>query len=189
MYSAPLGTGHDDFSYVVQDASGQSGQGKVLIEVLGTDRTFYRAEDGIRSEATFENQVPGCTGTGLLRFDGTGSIEWTVTARTATTARLVLRYFGELAGSADVRVNGGAAVQVALPFTGWAAWSASEPIAIALQAGANTVRVSPSGGQSIDRVEVVWEEPAAGNGPPRVPTGLIARPPRDGGAAVRRLAG
>lgn len=79
------------------------------------------------------------TGNMLLAGDG---LTFTVNAPTTGTHRLVLAYSAALgAARRQLTVNGIAAPDVALPSTpGWNAWRTVE-VAVALNAGANTVRL------------------------------------------------
>jgi glucose/arabinose dehydrogenase len=131
--------------------------------------TRYEAEDATISQGVVESDHAGFTGTGFVNGDNvTGSFtEWTVTAATAGTATIVLRYANGTTVNrpADIRVNGSvAAAARAFPGTGsWDTW-ANSTVTAPVNAGTNTVRISATtdnGNPNLDRLDVDVAAPSS----------------------------
>lgn len=142
------------------DGSWQAADGGVGDKDSGTIR--YQAEEHTRQEGcSVATNNAGYSGSGFMDFGGRDTwIEWdNVTVASAGHYLLTLRYAN--AGAADrpgvVTVNGQAAGTVPFSRSGtWTDW-AEAPIAVTLQEGANTVRITAStgaGGPNVDHADL-----------------------------------
>ncbi|WP_157254321.1 glycosyl hydrolase 2 galactose-binding domain-containing protein [Nonomuraea typhae] len=121
----------------------------------------YQAEDATISQGVVESNHAGFTGTGFVNYDNvTGSyVEWTVTAATAGTADVIIRYANGTTANRPMSftVNGGAAVTRDFTGTGgWPAWQ-TQTIPLPLQAGVNKIRATATtanGGPNVDRLSI-----------------------------------
>ncbi len=122
----------------------------------------YEAEDATIFQGAAEADRAGFSGTGFVNYDNVvgGYVQWTVTALSARTATLTLRYAnGSTANRPiDITVNGAlVADELAFPPTGaWTTWQTAT-ITAPLSPGTNTVRAtatSASGGPNVDYLEV-----------------------------------
>jgi endo-1,4-beta-D-glucanase Y len=109
--------------------------------------TRYEAENATISQGVVESNHLGFSGTGFVNGDNVvGSYtEWTVTAASAGTATLAIRYANGTTTNrpADIAVNG-AVVASGSAFNGtgnWDTW-ATKTLTASLAAGTNTVRVT-----------------------------------------------
>jgi hypothetical protein len=124
--------------------------------------TVFEAESATISGGAAESVHAGHSGSGYVNFTNAagGFIEWTVTAETAGTKTLGIRYANGVAANRpmDIRVNG-AVVSGGLTFPGTGAWTTwqTRTFTATLQAGSNTIRAtgtSADGGPNIDFLEV-----------------------------------
>ncbi|HVQ90827.1 MAG TPA: PQQ-dependent sugar dehydrogenase [Mycobacteriales bacterium] len=130
--------------------------------------TRYEAESATISQGVVESNHAGFTGTGFVNGDNAaGSFtEWTVTAASAGTATIVLRYANGTTTNrpADISVNG-TVVVAARPFAGTGSWDtwADSTVTAPVSAGGNTVRVTATtanGNPNLDRLDVDVAAPA-----------------------------
>src|SRR6266498_4004845 len=109
--------------------------------------TDYQAEDATIFHGTVDTDHTGFTGTGFVNYaNEVGSyVEWTVSAASAGTVSTGFRYANGTTTNRpmDIRVNGTVArAGLAFPGTGsWDTWQ-TVTIAVALNAGANTIRAT-----------------------------------------------
>src|SRR6266542_2112963 len=122
--------------------------------------TDYQAEDATIFHGTVDTDHTGFTGTGFVNYaNEVGSyVEWTVSAASAGTVSTGFRYANGTTTNRpmDIRVNGTVArAGLAFPGTGsWDTWQ-TVTIAVALNAGANTIRATATtvnGGPNVDRL-------------------------------------
>ena len=122
--------------------------------------TDYQAEDTTIFHGTVDTDHTGFTGTGFVNYaNEVGSyVEWTVSAASAGTVSTGFRYANGTTTNRpmDIRVNGTVArAGLAFPGTGsWDTWQ-TVTIAVALNAGANTIRATATtvnGGPNVDRL-------------------------------------
>jgi len=124
--------------------------------------TRYEAENATISQGVVESNHLGFTGTGFVNYDNlVGSyVEWTVTAATAGSASLAIRYSNGTTTNRpmDITVNG-ALVGNDVAFgstTNWDTW-ATRSLTANLAAGSNTVRATATtvnGGPNVDMLTV-----------------------------------
>ncbi len=122
--------------------------------------TRYEAESGV-CQGTVDSDHAGFTGTGFCNTtNATGAYEqWTVSAVTAGSATLSIRYANGTTTNRPmtVTVNGNSPVTVNFPGTGaWTTWATAN-VTVNLAAGTNTVRATSTtanGGPNLDWLEV-----------------------------------
>jgi len=122
--------------------------------------TRYEAEDGV-CQGTIDSDHAGFTGTGFCNTDNAvgAAMQWTVSAASAGSTRLSIRYANGTTTNRPmtVTVNGGSPVTLTFPGTGaWTTW-ATASVAVNLNAGANTVSATSTtanGGPNLDWLEV-----------------------------------
>src|SRR5258706_289879 len=109
--------------------------------------TRYEAENATISQGTVASNHPGFSGSGFVDYTNiTGSyVEWSVSAASAGTAAVVLRYANGTTVNRpmDIAVNG-VVVSAGLAFpatANWDAW-ADATINVPLGAGTNTIRAT-----------------------------------------------
>ncbi|MCT9935094.1 DUF1080 domain-containing protein [Planotetraspora sp. A-T 1434] len=135
------------------------------LEVVTSDTpsSEYQAESATLSQAAVASNHTGFTGTGFVDYVNTtgGYIEWTVSAASAGTASLVLRYANGTTTNRplDISVNG-TVVAAGKAFNATANWDtwADATISAPLNAGTNTVRATATtanGGPNIDKLTVI----------------------------------
>ena len=122
----------------------------------------YEAEKATLVHAAVAGNHSGFSGTGFVDY-GTGpggSVEWTVTADSACSATLTVRYAngGTVSRPLDISVNGKvvAAGKAFPPTGGWDTWG-TVTLTVALGTGTNIVRATAGGsggGPNVDYVEV-----------------------------------
>jgi chitinase len=133
--------------------------------------TRYEAENATVSQGVVESTHPGFSGTGFVNYNNVAGsyVQWTVTAATAGTATLVIRFANGTAANRpmDIAVNGTrVAAGLAFPGTGgWGSWSTAT-LTAPVAAGTNTVRATATaaaGGPNVDWLSV---DLGGGGGPP-----------------------
>ncbi|MGW1752700.1 PQQ-dependent sugar dehydrogenase [Streptomyces mirabilis] len=136
-----------------------------LVALVGTAAqaaTDYQAEDATISQGAVATNHTGYTGTGFVDYTNiTGSyVEFTVSAATAGTSSLALRYANgtSVDRPMDLSVNGTVVASgVSFPATtDWNTW-ATKSVNVQLDAGSNKIRATAttaSGGPNLDRVGV-----------------------------------
>ncbi|MBO3748205.1 carbohydrate-binding protein [Streptosporangiaceae bacterium NEAU-GS5] len=134
----------------------------VTPEQTGPAPVDYQAEDGALSAATVASNHTGFTGTGFVDYVNApgGYIEWTVSAPTAGTYTLTIRYANGTTTTRplDFAVNGTTtSAGVSFPqTTNWDTW-ATKSLTVTLNAGANTIRATgtgSTGGPNVDKITV-----------------------------------
>jgi hypothetical protein len=127
-----------------------------------TATTDFQAENATISQGVVESNHLGFSGTGFVNYDNiVGSyVQWTVTAATAGTAKLTIRYANGTTTNRPMDITvGGTLVADELAFntTGnWDTW-ADATITVPLSAGTNTIRATATtanGGPNVDYLEV-----------------------------------
>jgi glucose/arabinose dehydrogenase len=122
----------------------------------------YQAEDAAISQGAVATNHTGYTGTGFVDYTNiTGSyVEFTVSAATAGTSSLALRYANGTSTDRpmDLSVNGTVVASgVSFPATtDWNTW-ATKSVNVQLDAGSNKIRATATtanGGPNLDRVSV-----------------------------------
>ncbi|MFF7881319.1 PQQ-dependent sugar dehydrogenase [Streptomyces sp. NPDC020794] len=136
-----------------------------LVALTGTAAqaaTDYQAEDATISQGAVATNHTGYTGTGFVDYTNiTGSyVEFTVSAATAGTSSLALRYANGTSTDRpmDLSVNGTVVASgVSFPATtDWNTW-ATRSVNVQLDAGSNKIRATATtanGGPNLDRVSV-----------------------------------
>ncbi|MEV4446867.1 PQQ-dependent sugar dehydrogenase [Streptomyces mirabilis] len=136
-----------------------------LVALTGTAAqaaTDYQAEDSTISQGAVATNHTGYTGTGFVDYTNiTGSyVEFTVSAATAGTSSLALRYANgtSVDRPMDLSVNGTVVASgVSFPATtDWNTW-ATKSVNVQLDAGSNKIRATATtanGGPNLDRVSV-----------------------------------
>ncbi|MFC9627956.1 fibronectin type III domain-containing protein [Streptomyces mirabilis] len=136
-----------------------------LVALTGTAAraaTDYQAEDATISQGAVATNHTGYTGTGFVDYTNiTGSyVEFTVSAATAGTSSLALRYANgtTVDRPMDLSVNGTVVASgVSFPATtDWNTW-ATKSVNVPLDAGSNKIRATATtanGGPNLDRVGV-----------------------------------
>ncbi|MFF3577973.1 PQQ-dependent sugar dehydrogenase [Streptomyces mirabilis] len=136
-----------------------------LVALAGTAAqaaTDYQAEDATISQGAVATNHTGYTGTGFVDYTNiTGSyVEFTVSAATAGTSSLALRYANgtSVDRPMDLSVNGTVVASgVSFPATtDWNTW-ATKSVNVQLDAGSNKIRATATtanGGPNLDRVSV-----------------------------------
>ncbi|MFF4732835.1 PQQ-dependent sugar dehydrogenase [Streptomyces mirabilis] len=136
-----------------------------LVALTGTAAqaaTDYQAEDATISQGAVATNHTGYTGTGFVDYTNiTGSyVEFTVSAATAGTSSLALRYANgtSVDRPMDLSVNGTVVASgVSFPATtDWNTW-ATKSVNVQLDAGSNKIRATATtanGGPNLDRVSV-----------------------------------
>jgi glucose/arabinose dehydrogenase len=136
-----------------------------LVALAGTAAqaaTDYQAEDATISQGAVATNHTGYTGTGFVDYTNiTGSyVEFTVSAATAGTSSLALRYANgtSVDRPMDLSVNGTVVASgVSFPATtDWNTW-ATKSLNVRLNAGSNKIRATATtanGGPNLDRVSV-----------------------------------
>jgi glucose/arabinose dehydrogenase len=136
-----------------------------LVALTGTAAraaTDYQAEDATISQGAVATNHTGYTGTGFVDYTNiTGSyVEFTVSAATAGTSSLALRYANgtSVDRPMDLSVNGTVVASgVSFPATtDWNTW-ATKSLNVQLNAGSNKIRATATtanGGPNLDRVSV-----------------------------------
>lgn len=122
----------------------------------------YEAENATVSQGVVESNHTGFSGTGFVNGDNAvgAYTQWTVTAATAGTATIAIRYSNGTTTDrpADISVNG-TVVAAAASFgstTTWDTWD-TKTITAAVTAGSNTVRVTATtanGPANLDYIDV-----------------------------------
>jgi hypothetical protein len=122
----------------------------------------YEAENATISQGAAESNHLGFSGTGFVNYDNAvgSSVQWTVTAASAGTATLTVRFANGTTTSRpmDIAVNGSVvATGVAFAGTGnWDTWH-SKTLTVSLHAGTNTIRATATGadgGPNVDYIEL-----------------------------------
>ncbi|WP_281356367.1 family 20 glycosylhydrolase [Acrocarpospora macrocephala] len=122
----------------------------------------YEAENAAITQGVVESNHAGYSGTGFVNYDSAvgSSVQWTVTAPTAGTATLRLRYANGTTANRpmDITVNG-TLVADEFAFTGTGAWTTwqTRTLTVTLPAGTSTIRATAttaSGGPNVDYLEV-----------------------------------
>ncbi|QUW78277.1 PQQ-dependent sugar dehydrogenase [Streptomyces mirabilis] len=136
-----------------------------LVALTGTAAqaaTDYQAEDATISQGAVATNHTGYTGTGFVDYTNiSGSyVEFTVSAATAGTSSLALRYANGTSTDRpmDLSVNGTVVASgVSFPATtDWNTW-ATKSVNVQLDAGSNKIRATATtanGGPNLDRVSV-----------------------------------
>ncbi|WP_214414115.1 PQQ-dependent sugar dehydrogenase [Sphaerisporangium fuscum] len=130
--------------------------------------TRYEAESATISQGAVESDHTGYSGTGFVNGDNVagGYVEFSVTAATAGTATIGIRYANGTSANrpADVAVNG-TVVSAARAFGATADWDtwATSTLTAPVKAGANTIRItatSAGGNPNLDYVDVEVAAPS-----------------------------
>jgi alpha-galactosidase len=124
-----------------------------------TPPTSYEAEDATIFQGVVESNHAGFFGTGFVNGDNVPGpyVEWTVTAASAGSTTVTVRYANGTTSTrtANVSVNGATVTSLSFPSTGaWTTWTTAAFTAN-LAAGANTIRVtatSSDGNPNLDRI-------------------------------------
>ncbi len=124
--------------------------------------TRYEAENATISQGVVESNHLGFSGTGFVNYDNVvGSyVQWTVTAASAGTAKLTIRYANGTTTNRPMDITvGGTLVADELAFNATGTWDtwADATITVPLVAGANTIRATATtvnGGPNVDYLEV-----------------------------------
>lgn len=136
-----------------------------LVALAGTAAqaaTDYQAEDATISQGAVATNHTGYTGTGFVDYTNiTGSyVEFTVSAATAGTSSLALRYANgtSVDRPMDLSINGTVVASgVSFPATtDWNTW-VTKSVNVQLNAGSNKIRATATtanGGPNLDRVSV-----------------------------------
>lgn len=133
-----------------------------LVSTAAQAATDYQAEDATISQGAVATNHTGYTGTGFVDYTNiTGSyVEFTVSAATAGTSSLALRYANgtSVDRPMDLSVNGTVVASgVSFPATtDWNTW-ATKSVNVQLNAGSNKIRATATtanGGPNLDRVSV-----------------------------------
>ena len=127
----------------------------------GTPTNRYEAENATIFQGAAESQHAGYSGTGYVNYTNAtgGYVQWTVTAASAGSTTLRIRYANGTTVNRpmNISVNGGPPVVVNFPGTGaWPTWATATTTAT-LNAGSNTVRataITADGGPNVDYLEV-----------------------------------
>jgi hypothetical protein len=123
--------------------------------------TRYEAESGTCA-GTIDSDHTGFSGNGFCNTTNAAgaSIQWTVTAASAGTATLSIRYANGTTANRpmDISVNGAvvAAAMAFSPTANWDTW-ATRTLTVQVTAGANTVRAvatTSGGGPNVDYIEI-----------------------------------
>lgn len=149
--------------------------------VCGNTSTItYQAETATLSQAVTESTHTGYHGASYVNYNNSvGSyVEWTVTAPSAQTASMFIRYAnkGPEDRAMDIYVNGNKVISgLSFPATGaWTTW-ANTNFSVALTAGNNTVRATATvatGGPNVDELSVTTTNTPVT--PPLAPSNLTA---------------
>ncbi|MFE3450753.1 cellulase family glycosylhydrolase [Nonomuraea sp. NPDC059194] len=122
--------------------------------------TRHEAENATVSQATVESNHAGFSGAGFVNYDNVegSSVEFTVTAATAGTATIVLRYANGTTVNRPMAIAvNGTSVNHDFPGTGaWSTW-ASTTLTAPVNAGANTIRATATtanGGPNLDYADI-----------------------------------
>ena len=146
--------GQNTFSVQV-NATGGSDVATLSINVLNAqDTTIYEAEDAASFDCTSSSYSAGYTGSGYVVMTNAGSsyIEWTVNQAAAGSADLSFQHYSNYTNTMTLTVNG---VVVDSNFTldGGSTWQMSGAASAALNAGANTIRLTRDSGADHVRVD------------------------------------
>ncbi|MFI5527672.1 PQQ-dependent sugar dehydrogenase [Kitasatospora sp. NPDC051853] len=159
--TAQLAAGANKVRLTSSSADGLPNLDYLEVEVTAPS-SDYQAEDAALGQAAVATNHTGFTGTGFVDYvNAVGSyVEFTVSAATAGTAPLALRYANGTTADRpmDLVVNGAVvAAGVSFPATtNWDTW-AVRTLNVPLRAGANTVRATATtagGGPNLDRITV-----------------------------------
>jgi chitinase len=124
--------------------------------------TVYEAENASIWQGVVESNHAGFTGTGFVNYNNvSGSyVQWSVSAATAGSASLALRFSNGTSTSRpmDIAVNGivVAANTAFTSTTNWDTW-ATKTVTVTLNAGTNTIRATATtanGGPNVDKLTV-----------------------------------
>lgn len=147
-----------------------AGAGVVVLATAGVGSaaaTRYEAEQAPATCAgLIESNHSGFSGTGFCNGDNAvgAAAQFTVSASTAGTATLGIRYANGGAGNrpADVVVNG-AVTQPATAFAPTGAWTswATTTLTVAVNSGTNTIRLSPTTAMGLPNIDYLALEPGA----------------------------
>jgi hypothetical protein len=133
-----------------------SAQFTLTVNGSGGGPTRYEAENATISQGTVANNHLNFSGAGFVDYTNvSGSyVEFSVTAASAGTANVAIRYANGTTTSRPMNVNG---TVVDFPGTpNWDTW-ATKNITLSLNAGANTIRLTATtanGGPNLDFIEV-----------------------------------
>jgi lysophospholipase L1-like esterase len=122
---------------------------------LGSTRRF-EAEAGT-CDGTIDSNHAGFSGTGFCNGNNAigAAVQFTVTATAASTATIAIRYANgtTTARPADVSVNGVRVLTATFAGTGaWTAWTTTT-LSVPVNAGTNTIRVSPTTSAGLPNVD------------------------------------
>ena len=118
----------------------------------------YEAESATISQGVVESNHAGFSGTGFVNFDNVAgsSDEFAVNATRAGEAKLTFRYANGTADNrpVDVNVNGALAVDER-SFAGTGAWTTwtTKTLSVALNAGSNTIRLTPTTADGLANID------------------------------------
>ncbi|WP_214408415.1 glycosyl hydrolase family 8 [Sphaerisporangium fuscum] len=141
-----------------------------LTPASAASATTYEAESAVISQGTVATNHTGYSGSGFVDYTNVagGYVEWTVTAATAGSASLVLRYANGTTTDRpmDISVNG-TVVAPGKAFNGTGSWDtwADATVNVSLNAGTTTIRATATtanGGPNVDYLAVT----AGGSGGP-----------------------
>ncbi|MFF8594788.1 carbohydrate-binding protein [Streptomyces sp. NPDC015220] len=163
-----------------------------LVALSGTTAqaaaTRYEAESSPAvCTGTIDSDWSGYSGSGFC--NGTNAVgasaQFTVTAATAGTATLKVRFANgtTAARPADVTVNGSAAGSASFEATGaWNTW-VTKTLTVPVRAGGNTVRLSPTTSAGLANIDYLDAEVAGGTTTPPSGSALYVAPNGSAGAA------
>ncbi|MCW6007210.1 carbohydrate-binding protein [Micromonospora sp. CPCC 205371] len=168
-----------------------AGAGIVLAGVASAAATRYEAESAPATcDGVIESNHAGYSGSGFCNANNAvgAAAQFTVTASAAGTAVVVVRYANGTTANrpADVLVNG-AVAQSGLGFEGTGAWTtwASKTLTVSVNAGNNTIRLSPTTATGLANIDYLDFE--VGGAPPTTPPPTTTPPPSGSGRQVEDL--
>jgi hypothetical protein len=131
-----------------------------------------------------QREVAGFSGTGFVDYTNItdGYVEWRVTAESAGTQTLTLRYASGTTTNRPMTITvNGTAVATSLAFDATANWDtwADRSLTAALAAGANTVRATATtanGGPNVDKLTVTGRSESEPPTSPGAPTQVSITP-------------
>jgi predicted secreted protein len=187
--TAAVNTGANTVRATATTANGGPNMDYVDVDVtVSAPSTVYQAEDATISQGAVASNHLGFTGSGFVDYTNiTGSyVEWSVSAASAGTAAVVLRYANGTTVNRpmDIAVNG-VVVSAGLAFPATANWDtwADATINVPLAAGTNTIRATATtanGGPNVDKLTVPGATGTGGPSPSTSPSAPPSSPPPGG---------
>ena len=158
-FTLPLIAGANTIRMTATTANGGPNADYIDVSAPTPVGTDYQAEDATISQGVAESNHTGFTGTGFVNYDNlVGSyVDFAVNAAATGAATLTIRYANGTAVDRpmEIAVNGTAVTTQSFPATAnWDTW-VDGTVAVNLQAGANTIRLTATtagGGPNVDRI-------------------------------------